>query len=822
MRLAQIKLSGFKSFVDPTQIPLRGSLVGVVGPNGCGKSNVIDAVRWVLGESRASALRGETMQDVIFNGAGERKAVGRASVELVFDNSLGRAGGQWAQYGEIAIKRVLTREGDSSYHINNQHVRRRDVADIFLGTGLGGRGYAIIEQGMISQIIEAKPEELRVFLEEAAGVSRYRERRRETELRLEDTRENLLRVDDIRQELDKQLAHLEEQAQVALRYHELQGQLKSVQQMLWLTRRNEAGALRARHEREVQRVETELEAEIARLREAEKRIESGRDSHYQAGESVHAAQGELYAANAEVARLEQSLDYLRSSRQRLESQIEGLRAQLAQREAQAAEQHEGLESLRTQRQQAGAAVESARAGEAEQAGRLPQTEATHRQCQERLAELRRALMLAEQSRQLEDAHRAHAERSLGQLDARRQRLLEEQAGLPATDSARLEEGEAELAGIGRELAAKEEALNGLLARLPESVERRKLLAQAVQAEEQRLTEVEARLAALEQLQGRLEKGESFGDWLQARGLAGLPRLWQRVRIADGWEDALEAALRDRLNALVVERLDQARAWGEEVPPARLTLLGANGGGSPPVPAPGLTPLRGLVSSRDPGLEAALDEWLSGVYVAENLGAALDLRAGLEPGGLLVTRQGHVVTRHSLTYYAPESDLHGVLGRQREIEELQGSIGAARERLASERARLEEAESAHGRLEAEIEGLREGTAALKAAEHDLQFTVLRLTQQSEQARARGAQIARELAEIAEQAAAESDGREAAQGRLVALEEEIARLGSEVEAAEGVAREAESGLNQVRAAAQRAAQEAQAAVFNEQKITININE
>ncbi|HSD60337.1 MAG TPA: AAA family ATPase, partial [Burkholderiales bacterium] len=207
MRLSHIKLSGFKSFVDPTHVTLPGNLVGIVGPNGCGKSNVIDAVRWVLGESRASALRGDTMQDVIFNGAGDRKPVGRASVELVFDNSLGRAGGQWSGYAEVAIKRVLARDGESSYYINNQHVRRRDVADIFLGTGLGGRGYAIIEQGMISQIIEAKPEELRVFLEEAAGVSRYRERRRETELRLEDTRENLLRVDDIRQELEKQLAH---------------------------------------------------------------------------------------------------------------------------------------------------------------------------------------------------------------------------------------------------------------------------------------------------------------------------------------------------------------------------------------------------------------------------------------------------------------------------------------------------------------------------------------------------------------------------------------------------------------------------------------
>ena len=203
MRLSRIKLAGFKSFVDPTEIPFPGDLVGVVGPNGCGKSNVIDAVRWVLGESRASALRGESMQDVIFNGSTSRKPVGRASVELAFDNSLGKAAGQWSSYAEICIKRVLRRDGESTYYINNIHVRRRDIADIFLGTGLGGRGYAIIEQGMISRIIEAKPEELRVFLEEAAGISKYRERRRETESRLADTRENLLRVNDICQELEK-------------------------------------------------------------------------------------------------------------------------------------------------------------------------------------------------------------------------------------------------------------------------------------------------------------------------------------------------------------------------------------------------------------------------------------------------------------------------------------------------------------------------------------------------------------------------------------------------------------------------------------------
>src|SRR5206468_9199206 len=251
LRLTQIKLSGFKSFVDPTAIATPGQLVGIVGPNGCGKSNVIDAVRWVLGESKASALRGESMQDVIFNGAGDRAPVGRASVELYFDNSQGRIGGQWGSYAELSIKRILTRDGDSTYYINNIPVRRRDIHDLFLGTGLGPRAYAIIEQGMISRVIEAKPDELRIFLEEAAGVSKYKERRKETEGRIADTRENLARVDDIRNELVLQLAKLEAQAQIAAQYRDFESRLKQSQHLLWFAKQQDAVRLREKHAAEI-------------------------------------------------------------------------------------------------------------------------------------------------------------------------------------------------------------------------------------------------------------------------------------------------------------------------------------------------------------------------------------------------------------------------------------------------------------------------------------------------------------------------------------------------------------------------------------------
>lgn len=328
MRLTQIKLAGFKSFVDPTVIPTPSQMVGVVGPNGCGKSNIIDAVRWVMGETRASELRGESMQDVIFSGSGNRKPSARASVELVFDNSEGRAIGQWASYAEIAVRRVLTRDGTSSYFINNQQVRRRDVHDIFLGTGLGARGYAIIGQGMINRLIEAKPEELRVYLEEAAGVSRYKERRRETENRLSDTRENLVRVDDILRELTSQLEKLESQAEVAREYRSLQADGEAKQNALWFLKEAAAHEERAKTQEEIERAQTELEASMAGLRASEAALESRRQAHYAAGDAVHAAQGSLYEANAKVSSLEAEIRHVVESRNRVQTRRSQLQVQM--------------------------------------------------------------------------------------------------------------------------------------------------------------------------------------------------------------------------------------------------------------------------------------------------------------------------------------------------------------------------------------------------------------------------------------------------------------------------------------------------------------
>jgi len=273
MQLTEIKLSGFKSFVDPTHIKFPSHIMGVVGPNGCGKSNVIDAVRWVMGESSARQLRGESMTDVIFSGSSARKPVTTATVELIFDNSDGRAGGEYANFGEISVKRQVSRDGQSNYYLNGQRCRRKDITDLFLGTGLGPRSYAIIEQGMISQIVEARPEELRGFLEEAAGISRYKERRRETENRIRHTRENLERLTDLREEVTKQLEKLQRQAKAAKKYRELKERYRVDEAKLLALRWRETQRQLDEHNKRINALKTELESRIAEQRAAEKELE---------------------------------------------------------------------------------------------------------------------------------------------------------------------------------------------------------------------------------------------------------------------------------------------------------------------------------------------------------------------------------------------------------------------------------------------------------------------------------------------------------------------------------------------------------------------
>ncbi|MEO8157718.1 MAG: chromosome segregation protein SMC [Betaproteobacteria bacterium] len=821
MRLTHIKLAGFKSFVDPTHIPVPGQLVGVVGPNGCGKSNVIDAIRWVLGESSAKQLRGENMQDVIFNGSGERKPVGRASVELIFDNSLGKAAGAWSTYAEISVKRVLERDGESSYFLNNLHVRRRDVADIFLGTGLGGRGYAIIEQGMISRIIEAKPEDLRSFLEEAAGVSKYRERRRETELRLEDTRENLLRVDDIRQELGNQLEHLESQAEKAGQYRGFEASLKRTQQLLWTLRRRDAQVQRVKIGREVEAMGLELEAETARLREAEKRVEELRTRHYGASDAVHAAQGTLYEVNAEIARVEQQIQFLRDSRNRAEQQMNSLRAQ----EAQLRERQQAQEAARGDNARA-LSEATAQLAEYEEALRearaaLPLADDHHRAAQALLAQAQEVLTQAEQQLRLEDTRKGHTDKLLQQLAARSARLEEERDALEIPNLSELVRLESEVGELGHQIASRRETFEQCEASLP-------LLEQSVQSSEeteqqvqQRVHQLDARLTALQSLQDQVSRSGELEPWLDRNDLRRNAHLWQGIHIRDGWDDALEAVLRERLNSIGLTDLGQAHAWLSEPPPGKLAFhrVSAAGVTEEPVPA-GLERLTDYVTCTDTRLAGVLADWLARVYVLPNPQQGMELAATLPPGAMLVSAQGHVFTPTSVSFHAADSEVHGILARQREIEALfaehtvlDARLGELNRAAAARKIEFEERKAQAERMRRELSDLQEN-------QHQLKLDHVRLSQLAERLKARGEQIVRELAEIA----AEST-RESAQGERAAAEMQRLRAGMDamragVEQARQAHAEAESALQASRAIAQQAERQHQEGLYQQKTINIKI--
>jgi len=821
VRLTQIRLAGFKSFVDPATVNVPGQLVGVVGPNGCGKSNIIDAVRWVLGESRAAALRGDSMQDVIFNGSSLRKPVARASVELYFDNSLGRAAGQWSQYAEILVKRVLQRDGESSYFINNTHVRRRDVQDIFLGTGLGPRAYAIIEQGMISRIIEAKPEELRVFLEEAAGVSKYKERRRETEHRLADTRANLSRVSDIRQELGSQIERLEKQAEVARRYNEYSAERAQKQNLLWLLRRNDAETEVQRHVRETERSAIELEAETARLREIELGLERAREEHYAAGDALSAAQGELYGASAEVSRLETEIRFVADTRQRIESQLAQMRAQRDAGERGEIEQREARASWQERLAQARESLEQARRKLAEEQTQLPQREQALRLLQARIAGERERLAQAEQAFQVEQTHLAHSGKAVQALEQREERLLAERAELLPPDSQvlgqlaeELEQSSAELSRQGGLLAQLESAHADLEAQREGALDR-------LQTLEREFSALDGRLLTLQRIQDQVEENSKIQEWLARHQLTSKPRLWQKIRVEAGWEAAVESALRDRLHAMEMADPELLQRLLEDPPPAKLSAFVPGADGGPPERVPDLKPLADYVQGIDPTVTGALSAWLAPYYAVEGV-PRLMTRMGLPIQCVLVNREGHQFSRFGVSFHASDPADTGILSRQREIE----GLGEAGRRLQAEidqrREDLSTLERALAEHDDAVEKLRVAGTALKQRHHERQLENLKLVQGQERYEERTAQIEGELAEIAEHKEREQSSQAAGEERLEQHQAAIDALYRTLELTENEREAAEQALELQRQALLQAEREVQEVGYSEKECISKINE
>ena len=772
---------------------------------------MIDALRWVLGESRASALRGESMQDVIFNGSGNRKPVARASVELVFDNALGKAAGQWSTYAEIAIKRVLQRDGESSYFINNQHVRRKDITDIFLGTGLGARAYAIIEQGMISRIIEAKPEELRVFLEEAAGVSKYRDRRRETESRLSDTRDNMLRVSDIVQELEKQLAHLNEQAEVAKHYRELETKRDLSQRLLWLVNKQDAESRRVRLLQQVEKTRNELEAENAKLREVESTLESARSEHFALADALHAKQGDLYATNAEVSRLEQQIAFLNEQRNRMAQQIVNGERQIEQQRIQLQGLQSLLEHWQHQRQEASVRVEISENHAETEAQRMPKVEEIARAAQDNYNAVQRGHLLAQQQLQLAETQRGHIQNNLQQLGTRKSRLLLELDNLPKPNNEALEQAQQQIVEVQAEYDTHQKTLLQLQEQLPLADNEQRNKRVAAQELERQLSQVEARLSALEQLQTQLDNDKNLKQWLVQYKLDNAPRLWKSVRVEQGWDDALEAVLRERLNALALAHLDDTAKWNES-PPAKLAVFATEGSkGAEPQAHAGLTPLATYVSCEDKHVAQVVRDWLTGVYAVADLEKALAQRAKLPAGAWLVTPQGHMVGSGSVLFHAPDSQLHGVLARQREIENLQLEAQQQAASLEQAKHQVVQAEETYREIESRIGPLRTSANVLQQRQHAMQMQILKLTQANERSRERRMQIEQELQELAEHASGEQRQLEEIAERMLILREDMTSHQEEAEQARQHAFAQDAQLREQRERSQKSQHELQEARF-----------
>ncbi|HEX2540547.1 MAG TPA: chromosome segregation protein SMC [Caldimonas sp.] len=771
MRLNSIKLSGFKSFVEPTQFQLPGQLVGVVGPNGCGKSNVIDAVRWVLGESKASELRGESMQDVIFNGSSLRKPAGRASVELTFDNGDGRAGGPWGRFAEIAVKRVLTRDGTSSYHINGQPVRRRDVQDVFLGTGLGPRAYAIIGQGTISRIIESKPEELRLFLEEAAGVSKYKERRRETEGRLRDTRENLTRVEDILRELNQNLEKLESQAEVAGRYRSLQQEAQQKQHQLWFLRHRDAAREEERVRQAAIAAVLALEAESAALRQAEAELESIRQAHYAANDALHAAQGVLGHAALEVSRLEERIRYIAEQRARIARQRADLEVQSAAWRTRASEAGDERERLAAQIAAAEQAASDLTAQIEAQGAVVASAEERLRKAEGESGQQRSVVATAQQHIQVAAAEGRGIDERLAEASARRDRLLAEEKGLADVDLSGIEAARRSVAEADARVLAAQAEVARWQERIPGLEDERRLRQASRDSEGRRHADLSARLAALQALQEKVQVEDKVKPWLARHGLETLAGLWTRVRIEPGWEAALESALRERLSALEVGRLDTVRAFAADAPPARLAFFTATAAPAARTQR-SLPRLADLLHLGDSSLAALLGDWLEGVYTADDFDSALAARSTLAHGEIIMTREGHSVSQFAVSFYAPDSEQAGLLARAQEIENLERQTRAQAHIADDARVQLGRAEAASVEAAAQLAAAQRDAARQQSLGHQQHVELLRLEQLEAQTRQRRDQLGEERGGLDAELAELTARRSASEARFESLDGELA--------------------------------------------------
>ena len=742
MRLKSIKLAGFKSFVDPTTTNFPENLTAVVGPNGCGKSNIIDAVRWVMGESSAKHLRGESMADVIFNGSNARKPVAQASIELIFDNSDATVTGEYGKFNEISVKRQVTRDGQSNYFLNGTKCRRKDISDIFLGTGLGPRSYAIIEQGMISRLIEAKPEELRVYIEEAAGISKYKARRRETENRIRRTRENLERLTDIREELERQIERLSRQANAAEKYKQYKEEERLKGAQLKALRWKGLDVQVKQLDHVIGELDVSMEAKVAEQRHVDAEVERLREKHHEVQERFNEVQQHFYALGAEVARLEQSIQHQRERKQQLYEELDQVRASWK----------EGDEHLR---------IDSEKVAELDAilAEREPELEMVSEQ-QEASSE---ALALAEETMQnwqqaweefngksgesrrqaeVEQSRIQHLDKSQERLRDRIDRLKKEQesldAGPLAQEMRELEEQVEQYRGQSEENELRSESLQEEINQLRrDNGDRGRQLDEA----REKLQSLKGRRTSLEALQkAAMGDDGAVSDWLTRHELDDEPRLADQLQVAEGWEKALEAVLGDSIQAVAVSGFDQLGEWLDDLSHGRVALV-----------IPSATAAAGSKSTllREHVQGQAPEGLLAGVYVADNLDAALTLRGQLDAHESVVTRDGIWLGPDWLKVAKEEDQEAGILERRRELETLEGEIDTLQATVDSLKEQLESTREQISELEEEREEVQRQASRINRELGEINAQVSARQVRLEQITMRRERLSREMDETNEQ-------------------------------------------------------------------------
>ena len=795
MRLKSISLSGFKSFVDPTKVTLPSNMCAVVGPNGCGKSNIIDAVRWVMGESSAKTLRGESMTDVIFNGTTHRQPVGQASIELLFDNSTGKVGGEYAAYNEISVRRLVTHEGTSDYFLNGNKCRRRDITDLFLGTGLGPRSYAIIEQGMISRLIESKPEDLRVYIEEAAGISKYKERRRETENRMQRTLDNLDRLTDLREELERNLSHLKRQAQAAERYAEYKAEERELKAQLLALQRRILTGVASRAQREIDDFAIERERYQAQVSSCVSEIESLRQQITDANAGASQLQGDFYSLGSEVSRIEQAMNFAKQRRETLardlEQTLEGKQRELGLVDSDSQRLIELAEAL--------ASIEPTLTREREEVGRvdlaLVEAEKVAATADGDWDHFTQRAAVPKQQVEVQQGRQGNAERNLAALNERLERIKSELAGLSdAVDETDLDTVSTELAGAEQAVVTQKTALDSLKETLQSYGSELEALRQKqdeLRREIQALTGQRASLEALQSDTQASSSGDFVSEWLSNHGIAQTATLAETIVVDEGFEVAADVVLGDWLVALQTELTSLTPCI--DAPPASLTLVDAE---------PGERSADPLLLSHYVQLPRGLEHLMSDVRVADDWQAALDARASLSADESIISKDGLWIAKHWMRSRGEADAEEGIIARQAKLNAVSEAFEVVSRDLEDTDSHIEELRAKRAETERTIDAEQEVLQGAQQTLSRLDTQRRALIFEREQRQNREAQLRQDLTDAEAQATEE-------QSVIDEAKQMLNRAQHQVESDEGMRETLKTARTQAREQVRQCRQEKQQA-------------